>query len=99
MEYIAFDCYKRYTWAVVEDEEGANLGGGEDRACTWGTPGVPGRLGAWFTLQKELLGAPALMGDLPLPFDHPPFVFHHRKRVPLVTIERDIPPFPSFGAG
>jgi len=22
MEYIAFDCHKRYTYAVVEDEEG-----------------------------------------------------------------------------
>jgi len=22
MEYIAFDCHKRYTWAVVEDEQG-----------------------------------------------------------------------------
>jgi hypothetical protein len=22
MEYIAFDCYKRYTYVVVEDEEG-----------------------------------------------------------------------------
>ena len=22
MEYIAFDCHKRYTWAVVEDERG-----------------------------------------------------------------------------
>ena len=25
MEYIAFDCHKRYTWAVVEDEQGQIL--------------------------------------------------------------------------
>lgn len=25
MEYIAFDCHKRYTWAVVEDERGEIL--------------------------------------------------------------------------
>ena len=31
MEYIAFDCHKKYTYAVVEDEKGQVHWGRKDR--------------------------------------------------------------------
>jgi hypothetical protein len=41
MEYVAFDCRKRYTFAVVEDERGMVRQGGEDPPRAWGPQEVP----------------------------------------------------------
>ena len=41
MEYIAFDCHKRYTWAVVEDEQGRLVREEEDTPPAGELAGVP----------------------------------------------------------
>jgi len=64
MEYIAFDCHKRYTWAVVEDEQGQILveeriehapGALRESLAVWepGSPVAVETVGNWYWIVNE----------------------------------------------
>ena len=65
MEYIAFDCHKRYTWAVVEDEQGQILveerighapGALREFLAVWepGSPVAVETVGNWYWIVNEI---------------------------------------------
>ena len=65
MEYIAFDCHKRYTWAVVEDEQGQILveeriehvpGALREFLAVWesGSPVAVETVGNWYWIVDEI---------------------------------------------
>ena len=65
MEYIAFDCHKRYTWAVVEDQRGLVKREGKIphargalreflRGCVPGSPVAVETVGNWYWIVDEI---------------------------------------------
>ena len=65
MEYIAFDCHKRYTWAVVEDERGRVVREGKIphqrgilreflSRCREGSPVAVETVGNWYWIVDEI---------------------------------------------
>ena len=65
MEYIAFDCHKRYTWTVVEDEQGQVLveeriehapGALWEFLAVWesGSPVAVETVGNWYWIVDEI---------------------------------------------
>ena len=65
MEYIAFDCHKRYTWAVVEDEQGRVVREGKVphqrgslreflSRCQEGSPVAVETVGNWYWIVSEI---------------------------------------------